>query len=178
MEPKKPLELPFENCYWVMEGKLLAGEYPVNPSYWGEETNRLRLGTLLDAGVDHFIDLTRPNEAESYQGLLQEEAQRRHKSVDYQRFAIDDFGVAAHSRMVQILNAIDQAIAAGGVVYLHCHGGIGRTGSVVGCFLVRHGLSGKAALRKIRELRQVIPGCQVESPETDAQRYLIRDWIE
>lgn len=34
------------------------------------------------------------------------------------------------------------ALAAGQTVYVHCYGGIGRTGTVVGCWLVRHGLSG------------------------------------
>ena len=39
-------------------------------------------------------------------------------------------------------------------IYLHCQAGIGRTGTVVGCYLVRHGLSGRAALSHLNELRR------------------------
>ena len=45
-----------------------------------------------------------------------------------------------------ILDEIDGAILNGKTVYVHCLGGIGRTGTVVGCYLVRHGIAagGKA----------------------------------
>ena len=42
--------------------------------------------------------------------------------------------------MTRILDDVDAALADGGAVYVHCWGGIGRTGTVVGCWLVRHGL--------------------------------------
>ena len=40
--------------------------------------------------------------------------------------------------------------AAGGV-YVHCWGGIGRTGTTVGCWFVRHGRTGDQALAEIAE---------------------------
>ena len=50
---------PIENCYWVVPGKLLAGEYPIDLD---EETSRVKLGDLIDGGVSAFIDLTEENE--------------------------------------------------------------------------------------------------------------------
>ena len=45
-------ELPHNECYWVLPGRLLAGPYP-----------EIHLRALLDAGVDCFIDLTRGGES-------------------------------------------------------------------------------------------------------------------
>ena len=38
-----------------------------------------------------------------------------------------------------MLDAIDDQLENGGNVYVHCWGGKGRTGTVVGCWLIRHG---------------------------------------
>ena len=45
--------LPIEHCYWVVPGKVLAGEYP-------RDLNNAvsKLARLTDAGVTAFIDLT------------------------------------------------------------------------------------------------------------------------
>jgi hypothetical protein len=50
----QPPPRPDPNTYWVVPGKLLAGEYPGAPD--SEETRR-RLRRFLAAGVRHFIDL-------------------------------------------------------------------------------------------------------------------------
>ena len=59
---------------------------------------------------------------------------------------------------------------------MHCLGGLGRTGTVVGCFLVRHGLSGAQALETIQLLRRGIPSADSPSPETDMQRWMVLNW--
>ena len=46
-----------------------------------------------------------------------------------------------------ILDAIDVALAQGRTVDVHCWGRIGRTGAAVGCWLVRHGLTGDGVPR-------------------------------
>ena len=58
-EPPKP----DPNTYWVIPGKLLAGEYPGarNP-----EEARSRLRKFLAAGIRHFIDLTEVGELTPY----------------------------------------------------------------------------------------------------------------
>jgi hypothetical protein len=49
---------------------------------------------------------------------------------------------------------------------------------VVGCYLVRHGLSGEAALARIARLREGTPDGGRRSPETDAQRQMVRVWSD
>jgi protein-tyrosine phosphatase len=62
--------------------------------------------------------------------------------------------------------------------YVHCWGGIGRTGTVVGCWLVaREGLTTDAALQRIAELRKDTPDRGLGSPETKLQRRFVLQWL-
>ena len=80
-------------------------------------------------------------------------------------------------KMTELLDAIDESVDAGKTVYLHCAAGLGRTGVVVGCYLVRHGMSGEEALAAIPCMRRRdIPGHTMVSPESQAQRNMIREW--
>jgi protein-tyrosine phosphatase len=90
--------------------------------------------------------------------------------------SIPDMDTPAPEEMVRILEAIDAALEAGQTVYVHCYGGIGRTGTVVGCYLARHGMSGTDALREIARLRQGTPDGWVRSPQTRAQCEMVRNW--
>ena len=52
--------LPIPECYWVVPGLLLAGEYPFS---FVEEEGRARLRAFLDAGIRLFVDLTEERES-------------------------------------------------------------------------------------------------------------------
>ena len=159
---------PIGDSYWVEPGRLLAGQYP---GAVDEGTARAKLRRLLDAGITLFIDLTEAGEytLKPYALLLPMEAEHR-------RMSIPDMGVPSPEEMRQILATIDQALEAGQVVYVHCYGGIGRTGTVVGCYLVEHGMSGKEALKHIARLRRDTGDGGRRSPETRAQRAMVRRW--
>ena len=78
--------------------------------------------------------------------------------------------------MASILETIDGLLASGREVYVHCYGGIGRTGTVVGCFLARHGMAGAEALEQIARWRERTPDGWIRSPETDEQRRMVLNW--
>lgn len=165
---------PFENSYWVVPGKFLAGEFPGNSD---ETFTRRRLTTLLEAGVDTFIDLTEAGEQPSYDQLLHLLSAISENLTHYRRQEIRDFDVPDPQQMKMILDAIDDAMGQDHVVYLHCRGGIGRTGTVVGCWLARHGEPGEIALERLANLRNTIePYFRADSPETEAQRSMVRLW--
>ncbi|HYJ99663.1 MAG TPA: hypothetical protein VEX14_16495, partial [Burkholderiaceae bacterium] len=88
-------------------------------------------------------------------------------------FAITDFSTPAVELMRRIVDALDDELACGARVYLHCHAGVGRTGTAVGCWLVEHGFTGGDALKLIAHKREALLG---QSPETDAQREFVRRW--
>src|SRR5262245_16824235 len=138
-------EPPLLNCYWVIPGRFLAGEYPGGAS--ADET-RERVQLLLAAGIDTFIDLTMPGELEPYDSELP-------VSAEYVRKPIRDHSVPARAeQMAEILEWLDYALRSGRCAYVHCRAGIGRTGTVVGCHLVEQGLRGEAALDELNRLWQ------------------------
>ncbi|CAK0762941.1 hypothetical protein CCP4SC76_3830006 [Gammaproteobacteria bacterium] len=77
-----------------------------------------------------------------------------------------------------ILDRIDELLESGHVPYVHCWGGIGRTGTIIGCWLVRQGLSGEEALQTIADhwitvaKRHFFP----RSPQTNTQCEYVLHW--
>ncbi len=167
--------LPIPNSYWVEPGRLLAGEHPGGME---EQDTRSRLVAFLSLGIDDFKDLTQEQELPSYNNILQQQALERGLSIVYDRFAIPDFGIPSIPEMASILAAIDRSLLSGKRVYVHCWGGVGRTGTVIGCYLVNHGHTPEQALNQIAVWWQSVPkrAYHPRSPETQAQFDFIRDW--
>ncbi len=166
---------PIPDSYWVEPGRFLAGEYPgsLDDSEAAE-----KIGRLLDAGVTFFIDLTEVGEygLKPYDHIAQEVAARGQRMVSHRRLPIRDMSAPSPESMRFILENLRQALSQGEVIYLHCFGGIGRTGTVAGCYLVEQGMSGEEALAEIARRRADTPDGWRRSPETEAQRDLVRMW--
>ena len=171
-----PDHRPIANCYWVEPGRVLAGEYP--GALDGAEA-RQKVRKFLDAGINLFLDLTAEGELIPYEPFLHEEAARLGVAGEHRRMPIRDLSVPRPPEMVNILNTIDGALASGRAVYVHCWGGVGRTGTVVGCYLARHGHGGPSALDELTRLWKVMEKAPWRvSPETDEQREFVRNWRE
>jgi hypothetical protein len=155
---------PVDDAYLVTSG-LLAGAYPGHPD---PAICADRLRRLSSAGVDAFVDLTEPGECEPYAHLLD--------GVRHERRPIADFGITTPDGYRAILDLVDGARDAGEGVYLHCFGGLGRTGTVVGCWLVRHGLGGGDPIARLAELRSGTADAWAASPQTEEQRRVVRGW--
>ena len=170
------MERPIQNCYWVEPGKLLAGEYPreydVAPSI-------TKLRCLRDAGVSAFIDLTEVVEAQAWGWIKPYDEML--DGASHERFPIADMAVPGSPALTTaVLDAIDRHIAHGRTVYVHCFGGVGRTGTIVGCWLVRHGRSGDEALERLDELWRDCPKSSrhPRSPQMPEQLDYVRNWRE
>ena len=169
---------PMPNSYWVVPGGFAAGEYP---GAYDEGDARAKIGMLLEAGITRFIDLTEAGLLSPYVRLLDEEAAALGAAVRHDRHAIVDGAVpSSRGAMAATLDAIDAAMSEGHVVYVHCRGGIGRTGTVVGCWLVRHGRTGDEALSMVAELFSGMAkaGRGLRSPETSRQEAYVRNWTD
>lgn len=175
---KAGAEPPITSGYWVVEGLLLAGVYPgdLDP-----KIHQQKICALLDTGIRLFVNLMEPDETNwagkpfvSYDAL----ARQLCPDVQCDRFAIRDVSVPPNEQMTLILNAIDESLAGGRPVYIHCLGGIGRTGTVVGCWMLRHGLATHDnVLQVLRQLRLADRerGGRI-SPETSEQRAFVLGW--
>jgi len=79
--------------------------------------------------------------------------------------------------MQEIHRFIDTSLQRWDSVYIHCWGGHGRTGLVVGTWLVHAGLvSGAEAIEAIRFLRRNMEDAYYPSPETVDQVRMVERW--
>ena len=145
----------------IEPGRLIAGRHPCA---WGPENASAEVRDLLAAGVTLFVDLTQERELDPYDQLVPPPA--RHV-----RIPIRDFSVPSEQTLETALDEIDGELAHGGLVYVHCWAGCGRTGVVVGSWLVRHGMDPRDALTRIAEAPCL--GC----PQTLEQRLLVLDRV-
>lgn len=179
----RPVERPHTDCYIVPGTRIVAGSYPgVHPSYPAQVLDD-KLNAFLDSGITAFIDLTDPADGlEPYEPRLTELAAEHGTEIAYDRLTIRDVDICTHTHMRKVLDLIDQRVAEGHGIYVHCWGGIGRTGLTIGCWLVRQGKTGKQALDKVGKLFQSMDVSRVErwketgSPQTRAQRVMVLEW--
>ena len=165
---------PIPDSYWLLEDQLLAGEYP---GAFNDDWARQKIEAILTAGIRSFIDLTETvDPLKPYEPMLRELAADMGVEVSYRRLPIRDMSIPTAELMAEILSTIEAEIGAGRPVYFHCWGGIGRTGTVAGCWLVQQGHTCDDALQRIRELRARTPDRSIESPQTEHQRAFVRSW--
>jgi len=165
--------------YWVIPGRLLATEYPGAKE---RDKAELKLGTLLDAGISSFVDLTEAGEMtrggepmKPYDAILHDVAAKRGAAVDYQRHPIRDNSVTTDARYDAILEHIRTELAADRVVVVHCWGGKGRTGTVVGAWLIEEdGLGYPEVIDRMQELRRGSRKGDHPVPDTPKQHDVLR----
>lgn len=155
---------------------LYAGIHPAKA--WDHYEKNIT--DLIDAGVRCFINLTEIGEYDAidYAPFVKKIAAERGLDVQIKRIPIEDMNVPSADQMIKILDVIDQAQTESRPVYVHCYGGRGRTGTVIGCYLVRHGFNGREALERVEELRRGIPSAQWPSPDTREQATFVENWLE
>ncbi len=160
----KPLYQSYELCYG-----LYAGEYPGDKN--GEKAED-KLSQITHFGVKHFIDFTDDGEFPPYQHLLP-------KDCSYMRFPIQNYGIPQSIEFVdKIIKYIKDLLTQNdGYIYMHCIGGVGRTGTIAGCFLADETFD--KTMEKLRECFSKMPKSKrCTTPENNAQESFIRSFVE
>jgi hypothetical protein len=175
------MKLPFPRSYWVEPGHLLAGFYPGDRD---RDQADQKMNALLDCKVSSVINLMEPDEVDHHHGSfvpydsrLQELAAARCHAVRCRRFPIVDRTAPTVAYMRTILADLASALERKETVYVHCWGGRGRTGTVVGCYLCEaRRLSGPAALEELKRLTAHTPPAFWPAPEMSVQQDFVRSW--
>lgn len=174
---------PFERSYWVVPNLLLAGHFPGSKD---PALEKKKMRGLFECGIRRIFNLMEPDELDhdgekftDYAEVFRKIARKHEAEVDPLRFSIRDLSTPTPEFLTEILDRLDEGLNAGSPTYVHCWGGIGRTGTVIGTFLVRRGLATpENVLRVIETLRRNDPKSYRMSPETNAQRALVQSWQE
>ena len=118
---------PLHQSYEVWgNGIIYAGEYPGDKN---GELAKHKIERMHHFGIRHFIDLTEEGELRPYNHLLPSD-------TTYTRFPIVDCGAPKSVESVQrLLLRIEELKKMDGYVYVHCWGGVGRTGAIIACYL-------------------------------------------
>ena len=164
---------PLNQSYEVSgNGIIYAGEYPGDK--YGEKATEKKLKHMHHFGIRHFIDLTEEGELAPYSHLLPSD-------TTYTRFPIPDCGVPKSIESVRrLLLRIEELKQMEGYVYVHCWGGVGRTGTIVACYLSRNWKEPELnhALEVLRRNFSEMPkSAYRETPETKEQINFIEQFL-
>lgn len=163
------MDRPLPNTYWVIPGRVLAGEHPTGAD---RAESRIRLARLHEAGIDSFIDLTEKGEMPAYRHLLP-------SGTEYVRSAIADTRVPNNvAQTRQVLARMQKSLDSGRGIYVHCRAGIGRTGLIIGCFLADQQPNGASAIETLNRLWRQSERAKSwpTVPQTPEQADYIRHW--
>lgn len=164
--------------YPIEAGKLYGGEYPGDRN---PEVAKARLRHLVDQGIRTFVDLTAPADGMvSYESLLPELEKDTGTTLRRVSLPVTDMAVPESGEaMRKILDEIRESSHEAPAVYVHCWGGIGRTGTALGCWLRECGHDPESALEHVqRQYADHMPKVRLhpESPQTPEQKDYIRNW--
>ncbi len=177
------MTVPYSRSYWVIPEKLMAGCYPGSPN---KDEAHQKLKGLLDHGIRHVINLMEEDEINhsgksfiSYEEQMTSIAESMSCTVSFDRMPIKDLWIPTRVEMCRILDRIDECIEKNKPVYVHCWGGRGRTGTVVGCYLARHGYAeDRKILELIQQMRKNTEDSHQPSPERPKQDDMVLSWVE
>ena len=171
---RKNPDVPTYNSFRVGDDRIWACEYPFNLN---EEKGKSKLQQAVDFGITHFIDLTEEGELKPYAQFIP-----KGSAISHMRFPVKDTRIpdsAEHTMELLLkINAILQNPNAR--IYLHCWGGVGRTCTIVACWLAwKRKLDFFGTMRVLDELWSKCPkSARRTTPDTEEQVDFIQQFVD
>jgi protein-tyrosine phosphatase len=155
------MELHWINGPW--RGKVALSARPRGGDWLKDE-----IAHWKRAGINSVLSLLTPEEVRDLD-LREEAAEIKSLGLEYSSFPIPDRQVPqSEAKLGEELERVNKTLWAGRNVLVHCRQGVGRTGLVAACLLIKNGMSPGSAVDVVSAARGVA------IPETTEQR----DWIE
>jgi len=130
---------------WLIEKKLAGSAIPtsIDEVQW-----------IIDQGVKSIVTIRE----EPLEGSWT-------KDVNYLHVYSNDMGVPEFNDLVKTVDFIHTRIINNEPVMVHCLAGLGRTGTILACYLIKHQkISAEEAIQKVREER---PGSIQSFPQEE-----------
>ncbi len=144
---------PLRGFSWIVPGKLAAMPVPGRDRPLAQDA-----AFLEQMGVRVLVSLTEePPDPEVLASRF----------IDQVHIPVQDFTAPTLEQMIGFVAVVEDSVAAGKPVGVHCTAGLGRSGTMAAVFLVAEGASAEDAITGVRQLR---PG----SIETAAQEDAVR----
>lgn len=167
-------DAPAYNSFPVNDSRIWGGEYPFDLN---EEIGKKKLLTAIEYGITHFIDLTEEGELSPYEQFIPESLR-----VSYERFPISDtHAPASLEATMDILKRMDSILKNPNArIYLHCWGGVGRTCTIVACWIAwKERTNFFDTLRNLDKLWAQCPKSERRTtPDTEEQIDFIQRFVE
>lgn len=163
------MDKPIKNSYCVIPDKVYAGEYAGDLHNPEQKVRQLEM-----FGITHIIDLTEDGELKPYKQLLD-------TYIEHHRFPIADVSVPkSYDAVYELMEHINSILSdEDNKVYIHCWGGVGRTGTIVACLYEYYGEDYDSAINHLRESFEDCPKSQWRTtPETKEQLDFVRGFGE
>jgi protein-tyrosine phosphatase len=155
-----------KELYWLdgpWRGKLAMAARPRGGDWLQDD-----IANWKRAGIDAVLSLLTPDE-EREMDLRDEAGEATTQGMEFDSFPIPDRQIPrSEAKWSEVLEKVTRTLSDGKNVVVHCRQGIGRSGLVAACLLVRKGMSPGAAVEMASSARGV------PVPETSEQR----DWID
>jgi atypical dual specificity phosphatase len=124
---------------WILPERLAGSGRPGRYNALRED-----LAFLRDQGIGVIISLLETT-------LNLEDYSR--EGFEAHHFPVEDFTAPTLEQAAEACTVITEALDRGNKVVVHCNAGIGRTGTILACFLVHIGTEPDQAVAAIREQR-------------------------
>lgn len=137
---------------WIVQDRVLATAHPTEAE----------MARLAELGITTLIALLEHPPAQT--------PALKHGIV-YRHLTYHDMTPPAEELIREFVSLVDMAVGRGEKVAVHCMAGLGRTGTLLSCYMVHRGMGAEEAIRYVRGRR---PG----SVQTRAQELAVRRYAD
>ncbi|MCS5530512.1 MAG: dual specificity protein phosphatase 23 [Candidatus Nitrosopelagicus sp.] len=134
-----------DNFSWLIDGKLAGSAIP---------TSKDEIKWVQEQGVKSIVTIREEPLADEWI-----------KDVNYLHVMSNDMGVPEFDDLIHTVDFIHRRITHNEFVLVHCLAGLGRTGTILACYLVKYqNMTADEATQKVREER---PGSIQSYPQEE-----------